>query len=67
MKLHINRVKADFRDNSEIEIDTSAIEKSFSKSAVRLKSWNMAEEELEIQLNLAYTLRLLGLFMITRI
>lgn len=27
LKLHINRVKADFRDNSEIEIDTSAIEK----------------------------------------
>lgn len=27
LKLHINRVKADFKDNSEIEIDTSAIEK----------------------------------------
>lgn len=27
LKLHINRVKVDFRDNSEIEIDTSAIEK----------------------------------------
>lgn len=27
LKLHITRVKADFRDNSEIEIDTSAIEK----------------------------------------
>lgn len=27
LKLHINRVKAAFKDNSEIEIDTSAIEK----------------------------------------
>lgn len=27
LKLHINRVKADFKDNSEIEIDTSAIER----------------------------------------
>ena len=27
LKLHINRVKVDFRDNSDIEIDTSAIEK----------------------------------------
>lgn len=27
LKLHINRVKVAFRDNSEIEIDTSAIEK----------------------------------------
>lgn len=27
LKLHINRVKADFKDNSEIEIETSAIEK----------------------------------------
>lgn len=27
LKLHIDRVKTDFRDNSEIEIDTSAIEK----------------------------------------
>lgn len=27
LKLHMNRVKVDFRDNSEIEIDTSAIEK----------------------------------------
>lgn len=27
LKLHINRIKVDFRDNSEIEIDTSAIEK----------------------------------------
>lgn len=27
LKLHINRVKADFKDNSEIEIYTSAIEK----------------------------------------
>ncbi|MFR7637679.1 MAG: hypothetical protein ACLUYZ_10125 [Lachnospiraceae bacterium] len=67
LKLHINRVKADFRDNKEIEIDTSAIEKSFSKSAVRLKFWNMAPEEgIKYSESCLYT-PLIGLFMITGI